>query len=62
SAFYVNVLVCTHLVVLKFMEDIFLVLALEKMKDESGSPKYSRTLVYQWLNNIRKVDYHNRLG
>ena len=25
------------------------------MKDENGNPKYSRTLIYQWLDNIRKM-------
>lgn len=36
-------------------EYAYLALALEKMKDENGNPKYSRTLIYNWLDNIRKM-------
>lgn len=36
-------------------EYAYLALALEKIKDEDGNPKYSRTLIYQWLDNVRKM-------
>ncbi len=36
-------------------EYAYLALALEKMKDENGNPRYSRTLIYQWLDNVRKM-------
>jgi adenosine deaminase len=36
-------------------EYAYLALALEKMKDEAGNPRYSRTLIYQWLDNVRKM-------
>lgn len=36
-------------------EYAYLALAIEKIKDENGQQKYSRTLVYQWLDNIRKL-------
>lgn len=36
-------------------EYAYLALALEKLKDENGNQKYSRTLIYQWLDNIRKM-------
>lgn len=36
-------------------EYAYLALALEKMKDENGRPRYSRELIYQWLDNIRKM-------
>lgn len=36
-------------------EYAYLALALEKMKDENGNPLYSRTLIYNWLDNIRKM-------
>lgn len=36
-------------------EYAYLALALEKIKDENGNQKYSRTLIYQWLDNIRKM-------
>lgn len=36
-------------------EYAYLALALEKMRDKNGNPKYSRTLIYQWLDNVRKM-------
>ena len=36
-------------------EYAYLALALEKMKDENGNPKYSRTIIYNWIDNIRKM-------
>lgn len=36
-------------------EYAYLALALEKMKDEKGRPRYSRTVIYQWLDNVRKM-------
>lgn len=36
-------------------EYAYLALALEKIKNKTGEPKYSRTLIYSWLDNIRKM-------
>lgn len=36
-------------------EYAYLALALEKMKDDEGNPKYSRTIIYEWIDNIRKM-------
>lgn len=36
-------------------EYALLALALEKAKDENGKNKYNRALVYQWIDNIRKL-------
>lgn len=36
-------------------EYAYLALALEKVKDENGNPRYIRTLIYNWLDNIRKM-------
>lgn len=36
-------------------EYAYLALAIEKIKDENGRQKYNRTLIYQWLDNIRKL-------
>lgn len=36
-------------------EYAYLALALEKVKDENGNPRYSRTLIYNWLDNIRRM-------
>lgn len=36
-------------------EYAYLALALEKMKDKEGNPKYSRTIIYEWIDNIRKM-------
>lgn len=36
-------------------EYALLALALEKMKDENGQRKYNRTMIYQWIDNIRKM-------
>lgn len=36
-------------------EYAYLALALEKLKDENGNPRYSRTLIYEWLDNVRKM-------
>lgn len=35
-------------------EYALLALALEKAKDENGKNKYSRALIYQWIDNVRK--------
>lgn len=35
-------------------EYALLALALEKAKDENGANKYNRTMIYQWIDNIRK--------
>lgn len=36
-------------------EYAYLALALEKMRDEDGNPKYSRTIIYEWIDNIRRM-------
>ncbi len=36
-------------------EYAYLALALEKMRDENGNLRFSRTLIYQWLDNVRKM-------
>ena len=36
-------------------EYALLALALEKAKDENGKDKYNRTMVYQWIDNVRKL-------
>lgn len=36
-------------------EYAYLALALEKQKDQKGKPKYNRTMIYQWLDNIRRM-------
>lgn len=36
-------------------EYAYLALALEKVRDNNGNFKYNRTLIYQWLDNIRKM-------
>ncbi len=36
-------------------EYAYLALALEKCKDENGERIYNRTMILQWLNNIRKI-------
>lgn len=36
-------------------EYAYLALALEKMKDENKNPRFSRTLIYQWLDNVRRM-------
>jgi hypothetical protein len=36
-------------------EYAYLALALEKCKDENGQNKYNRTMILQWLDNIRKM-------
>lgn len=36
-------------------EYAYLALALEKCRDENGVCKYSRTMILQWLDNIRKM-------
>lgn len=36
-------------------EYALLALALEKMKDENGKRKYKRAMVYQWIDNVRKM-------
>lgn len=36
-------------------EYALLALALEKVKDENGKNKYSRAMIYQWIDNVRKL-------
>lgn len=36
-------------------EYAYLALALEKVRDENGKLKFNRTMIYQWLDNIRKM-------
>ncbi|MBR1742591.1 MAG: hypothetical protein IJ733_12150 [Lachnospiraceae bacterium] len=36
-------------------EYAYLALALEKLKNEDGTPKYKRTLILRWLDNIREL-------
>lgn len=36
-------------------EYAYLALALEKVKDEHGNQKYNKTLIYNWLDNIREM-------
>lgn len=36
-------------------EYALLALALEKKRDENGKKKYNRTMIYQWIDNIRKM-------
>lgn len=43
-------------------EYAYLALALEKLKDENGKPRYSRTLIYQWLDNVRKMGLVQSFG
>lgn len=33
----------------------YMALALEKMKNDDGTPKYNRTMILQWLDNIRQI-------
>lgn len=43
-------------------EYAYLALALEKYLDERGERVYSRTLILQWLDNIRKMGIHMSFG
>ena len=36
-------------------EYALMAIALEKEKDEKGKPKYNPTMIYKWLDNIRKM-------
>lgn len=36
-------------------EYALLALALEKIKDENGDIKYNRTMIYQWIDHVRKM-------
>lgn len=36
-------------------EYAYLALALEKLQNENGTPKFSRTLIYHWLDNVRQM-------
>ena len=36
-------------------EYALLALALEKAKDENGHNKYKRSMIYEWINNIRET-------
>lgn len=36
-------------------EYAYLALALEKMRDQDGKQRFSRTLIYQWLDNVRQM-------
>ena len=33
----------------------YMALALEKMKNDDGTPKYNRTMILNWLDNIRQI-------
>ncbi len=39
-------------------EYALLALALEKAKDENGKSKYNRMMIYQWIDNVRKLGIH----
>lgn len=43
-------------------EYAYLAIALEKLKDAEGNPRYSRTLIYQWLDNVRKMGLTQSFG
>ena len=36
-------------------EYAYLALAIEKLKDADNKPLYSRTLIYEWLDNVRRM-------
>lgn len=36
-------------------EFALLALALEKVRDENGKNKYNRTMIYEWIDNVRKM-------
>ncbi len=36
-------------------EYALLALALEKMRDENGKRKYKRTMIYEWIDHVRKM-------
>lgn len=35
-------------------EYAYIALAMEKLRDENGEPVYKRSMIYEWLNNIRR--------
>ena len=37
-------------------EYALLALALEKAKDEYGKNKYNQTMIYHWIDNVRKME------
>lgn len=43
-------------------EYAYLALALEKCRDETGICKYNRTMILQWLDNIRKMGIAQSFG
>ena len=43
-------------------EYAYLALALEKHVDERGERVYNRTLILQWLDNIRRMGIHMSFG
>lgn len=43
-------------------EYAYLALALEKAKNSDGTPKYKRTMILQWLDNIRKMGMDQSFG
>lgn len=43
-------------------EYALLALALEKTKDENGQNKYNRMLIYQWIDNVRKLGLYLSFG
>jgi hypothetical protein len=36
-------------------EYALLAIAMEKEKDKKGKPKYSQTMIYEWLDKIREM-------
>lgn len=43
-------------------EYAYLALALEKMRGEDGCPKYSRALIYHWLDHVREMGLAQSFG
>ena len=43
-------------------EYALLALALEKVKDADGNSKYNRTMIYMWIDNIRKLGLNLSFG
>lgn len=44
-----------HFIEKRYDEYAYLALALEKMRNDDGNSKYSRTIIYEWIDNIRKM-------
>lgn len=43
-------------------EYALLALALEKKKDENGEPVYQKTMIYEWLDKIRRMGFSQSFG